>query len=480
MHLRKIILNNFRCFEHLEISLHPRLTVIVADNGGGKTAVLDGIALGLAPILRYLSSANQRLSGPGLADTDFRLIPTQGPDTASDYTQIILESISDLSWDVSGVSSKGKGKQPPGKIGQTRLAEYCSGVLEGIKMPSRQLIPVFAYYGARRGWIEVPGRIRDHKIKYDYPTSALFDALKSLTNFKEMLNWFDLEESSELRANHIAASIDDYCSSPALDLVRRTIEAILGGEFTNPRFNKQHKFVVESKSGPSLLQVGQLSQGYQSMLALGMDFARRLALANEHLEHQIDEIDLWSKVRDYVLEWNTSDAENDYPVMALSGPAWAPAVMLVDEIDLHLHPSWQQRVIGDLMRAFPGTQFIVTTHSPQVLTTVKRENIRILSRDAEGMWNVHMPDMETKGDESATVLAGVMGVDPVPQVPEAAELARYRHLIDLQQHDTEAAKALRKKLDAHFGSGHHLMRDCDRMIRLAGFKARFPVPATSI
>ena len=73
MLLKKIILNHFRCFERLEVDLHPRLTVFVAENGGGKTAVLDGIAIGLSPILRLLSSANQRLSGPGIDDTDFHL-----------------------------------------------------------------------------------------------------------------------------------------------------------------------------------------------------------------------------------------------------------------------------------------------------------------------------------------------------------------------------------------------------------------------
>lgn len=73
MRLKKVTLKNFRCFENLELDLHPRLTVIVGKNGGGKTAILDGLALGLSPVLRYLSSANQRLTGVGIKDTDFRI-----------------------------------------------------------------------------------------------------------------------------------------------------------------------------------------------------------------------------------------------------------------------------------------------------------------------------------------------------------------------------------------------------------------------
>ena len=67
MRLKTVTLKNFRCFESLTLDLHPRLTVIVGENGTGKTAVLDGIASGLNPVLTYLSSANQRLTGRGLS-----------------------------------------------------------------------------------------------------------------------------------------------------------------------------------------------------------------------------------------------------------------------------------------------------------------------------------------------------------------------------------------------------------------------------
>ena len=78
MYLKRITLKNFRCFESIDIDLHPQLTVLVGVNGAGKTAILDGIAAGLSPVLRYLSSANQRLSaaGAGIRDTDFRLVPS--------------------------------------------------------------------------------------------------------------------------------------------------------------------------------------------------------------------------------------------------------------------------------------------------------------------------------------------------------------------------------------------------------------------
>jgi predicted ATP-binding protein involved in virulence len=59
------------------------------------------------------------------------------------------------------------------------------------------------------------------------------------------------------------------------------------------------------------------------------------------------------------------------------------AIVLIDEVDLHLHPKWQQRVLIDLMAIFPNTQFIVTTHSPQVLTTIKPEHIILLEHEKD-------------------------------------------------------------------------------------------------
>ena len=371
MHLKNVILNNFRCFEKLDLALHPRLTVLVAENGGGKTAILDGIAIGLSPILRYLSSANQRLSGPSIKDNDFRLelkeiqhgflpeFESKERWGLSDYTQIVMETTSGLQWDLWRASTTGK--QPKSKIGQSDLAEFAGGVLESLQATIPQMLPVFAYYGARRGWIVIPERLRESKVDYSHPTAALVGALESLSDFKEMLKWFDVEESSELRANKGRVTAE-YDESPALAVVRTALSAILGDAYENPHFNEKHKFVVESKTGPEVLHVSQLSQGYQSMLALGMDFGRRLALANRHL-HRTDASFDWSFAGACNAHLNNNDPSTDPP----RGPLWAPAIMLVDEIDLHLHPSWQQRVLGDLMRAFPCTQFIVTTHSPQVL-----------------------------------------------------------------------------------------------------------------
>jgi predicted ATP-binding protein involved in virulence len=481
MRLKKITLNNFRSFKHLEIELHPRVTVLVGENGAGKTTILDGIANALSQILTYLSSANQRLSGRGIEDTDFRTeeIEIRGGKKRwklADYAQVMAETVDGLQWDVwkpSGSTSVA----PDIKYGLSALKKHLTLIYESYKTENPALTPVFAYYGTRRGDIDLPERLRESKENYDFPTSALIGALDSKNDFKEFLKWFDREEAAELRANK-QASNDEYRPSVPLEALRATVRTLLGKGYGNPYFNKEHKFVVEPEDGGAPLLVTQLSQGYQSMLALGMDFSRRLALANSHMDYaQADSV---REALASLAEQANPDLESEE--LPSSAPLLAPAIMLVDEIDLHLHPIWQQRVLADLMRAFPNTQFIVTTHSPQVLTSVDASCVRIITEESD-------PDsgeqksvakgitQQTKGVASSDVLFEIMGANPIPPVREAGWFAEYINKIENDTHEDAEGLLLREKLENHFGVQHPLMLDADRLIRFQAFKLRKKAPA---
>lgn len=487
MRLNKITLNNFRCFEHLELDLHPRLTVLVGKNGAGKTAILDAVSVGLSPALRYLSSVNQRLSSSRIKDSDVRIEPwgrrgDQERWGACDFSQVIVETTSDLKWETWKASAKGK--TPKTRIGESALASAMASISESFKSEKPELLPIFSYYGAQRGYIEIPKRIRASTKNYDYPTAALIDALNAQSDFREMLKWFDLEESAELRSNK-GCRPEEYEESPALSAVRVAIEQILGGDYSNPRFNRDHKFIVDAKQGPTPLQVSQLSQGYQSMLALAMDFARRMAIGNSHLHRFFDQSnnDVVDAFLESLRELNPHwfDKSEGLSLPSFSTPTLlAPGIMLIDEVDLHLHPAWQQRVLSDLLRAFPSTQFIVTTHSPQVLSTVPAECIRVLTteRDEEsGQQRIVIQPVtqQTLGVASSDVLAEVMGTDPVPDIAEARQLSRYMALIQQDLEDSDDAQQLLTVLNRHFGADHPQMLECQRLSRLQALKRRRPL-----
>jgi len=461
MRLKSITLKNFRCFEHLEVELHPRLTVFVGENGAGKTALLDGIASVFTPVLTYFSSANQRLSGRGIKDSDFRVESFQGRGGreqwgVADYTQVQAQTVDGLRWDYWRPSSGSKA-EPADRWGEAALKERITTIVSSYKTQAPALTPAFAYYGASRGHIEVPERLRGAKNNYDHPTAALVDCFNPSSDFREMLEWFDLEEASELRENKGVVN-DDFAPFQALEAVRAAVVGLLR-DFSNPHFNNKHKFMLKRNSDGAPMLVHQLSQGYQSMLALAMDFSRRLAIANTHLEFDVEYAhnQIFQAIDDLKVALGHSPPDDPIrPALPMS----APAIMLVDEIDLHLHPSWQQRVLQDLMRTFPLTQFIVTTHSPQVLSTVRRENIRVLGQNS-----ADMPLATTYGQPSGDVMHSVMLVDPLPPITEAQRLSRLTALVDQGLWETAEASDLMVQLSQELGPENARLQQLQRSIQ---------------
>jgi predicted ATP-binding protein involved in virulence len=358
-------------------------------------------------------------------------------------------------WDVG--KSKQKGQRPPGTHGTEQLKTLAGAIIRNgertVMNPSGihgeilyPYLPVFAYYGVRNTTFGIPKRIRHESSLYEFPLSAYLGCLKSGGEMKEFLAWFDQAEMNEFRENRDQTHPENRYIDPSLHAVREALEAGLsqhGKQFRNPRFAARPKrFCIDeilSDNQNLELEISQLSDGYSRILTIIMDYARRLGLANQYCD-------------------------------AVS--AAGPGVILIDEIDLHLHPSWQQRVLPDLMRAFPGTQFIVTTHSPQVLTTVNRENIRILARNDNGVWKAEKPREETKGIESSSAMNDVMGVNQVPCVQEAAWRNEYTALIEDGNHNSPEGTNLRDKLVKLYGVQHPIILDFDRLIRFQEFKRK--------
>ena len=150
------------------------------------------------------------------------------------------------------------------------------------------------------------------------------------------------------------------------------------------------------------------------MLALAADLAWRMAQGNPHLDD----------------------------------PLASEAIVLIDEIELHLHPSWQQRVLPDLARTFPNTQFVVSTHSPHVLTSVRPDCIVELRRE-NGNIVAEPASAPTYGAEAGDVLAAVMGVSERPSGNEFVKcLGKYMRLVGRNQGESEEAISLRRELES--------------------------------
>lgn len=409
MKLKSITIENFRAIEKMELPLHPQLTVLVGDNAAGKTTILDAIATGLGVIPMYLS-----VKGRGFNHGDIReIIDTQGKKTAP-YARITLESTNQLSWAVTKKRQGGTSKIPA-TPGRKALFTYLENLLQELEEDKPILLPVMAYYGIDR---TVPtATFRRNFKKLFTRVQALENALAISQRFTTMMEWFALYEDLERRERERVRDFD--YTSPWLNAFRDAVKSML------PTCSNPHtlvhpmRLVVDFQyrnQRAEVLSLDHLSDGYRTTLAVVMDLARRMIQANPHLEEKA-----------------VIDSE---------------AVVLIDEIELHLHPQWQQRVLVDLMRTFPKAQFIVATHSPQVLTTIHSQHIVILKRE-EGI-TAYSPSASSYGAESGRMLEEIQGVSqrPPAAVNEFSKwLEEYRDLIKRGEGESDQAKEKRLELN---------------------------------
>lgn len=443
MRLEQLRLRNFRCFDELTIKFDRKLTVIIAENGAGKTAILDAIAIGLGRYLTKLPGVTGRAS----RETDLRL--EQDERKAESMTLSWWARTRDeqeLSWNAERRRNAGV----PLRIHRTRskagagdsvitIDQYALKLVAADNDGAAYFLPVIAYYGTNRAIREEVQRRRGFKKQFSR-FEALTGALEPDSRFRAAFEWFNAMEDQERREKESRRDFDFRL--PELQLVRNAIVRMLPVGFSNPRTETRPlRFVIDRKMPDGetrTLRISQLSDGYRVVLGLAMDLARRMAQANSRM------------------------AQGGNPVM---NPLDLPAIALIDEVDLHLHPVWQQRVLADLTRTFPGTQFIVTTHSPQVLSTVKRENIRVIGPDASGATIAEPPLAMTYGEPSGDVLHSVMMVDPLPPVSEKADLQRLTEWVDQGNYQSPEARQLMQGLIAALGEHHPQLQRLQRSIQ---------------
>ena len=395
MKLERVEIENYRAIKKLDLSLDPDLTVFHGANEHGKTSVLSAIATGLGSIPMLLPE----VSGIGFRKTDRR---GQRP------LRVMLRTSDEMEW-VRRVPGQ---KRKAMRMLKKKMEEIVAADWEGAEPLN---LPIVAFYDTDRAVFDTPHRRRNFKTEF-LRYAALEGALAPRTNFREFFKWFYAMENEELREKSECRDWDYQLTE--LNAVRKAITGMVDG-ISNPRTKlRPLRFVVsmESETGKQKeLELDQLSGGYRMVLALAADLARRMAQGNPHLDDPLE----------------------------------SEAVVLIDEVDLHLHPKWQQRILVDLRRTFPNTQFIVSTHSPQVLTTVPPEHVIHLHRKNARIVAGPPPSAPTYGAEAGNVLEAVMGVQERPAAEHnkfVKKLYEYMRLVDDGRGRSKKARALRNDL----------------------------------
>ncbi|UQZ88243.1 hypothetical protein C4J81_03060 [Deltaproteobacteria bacterium Smac51] len=428
MRLRSFKLQNYRCFRNFSIKLDTRLTVLVGVNGAGKTTVLDGLALFLETIMNSMSQGQISVRAPLAIDAAICHKSTATPKKRSQVSyQISLTDLNDkrtgksfrwepinMRFDYHEIDSA-KMYAPQN---QQMFADIQKVINHIGSKRNQDGLPVFVYYKSKRFLPEDTTAQEEQAFKR-HDSDVFSNAFLPLIDYASSVQWFSSMDALEARQAVNSRDLD--YTMPELDALREAISLNLN-DYERPRMDRSQEhpsameLVIKKKGTEDDYTIKQLSDGYRTMLALVMDLARRMAVANSKT---------FKPLNRSVLE--------------------SPAIVLIDEVELHLHAGWQQTVLPSLLNTFKNTQFIVTTHSPHVLTSIEPRQIRILK-------DGHLEPVitTTYGAESSRVLEEVLGVKPRPgeKMNDAIkELKEYLKLIDEGEWESKVAHEKRRKLN---------------------------------
>lgn len=360
MKINSFELVNFRGIANMPLTFTARTTALVGINGVGKSSVLDALAIALSNLTARVMG--QAAKARSMSPDDIRL----GADYARLLVNADLGEDSATTWAVA--LNRKAGKHPAERSSDLTALNARAGLFESRLLYREQKgesisLPLAVYYDVHRAVLDVPLRTRD--LSKSSPRDAYNDALgHGGTDFRGFFTWFRNQEDTE---NERIRDIPSY-RDKGLSAVRRAIEQFT--QFTDLRIRRKQGLRMTVNKAGTELNVMQLSDGERCMLALVGDLARRFSLLNTERED----------------------------------PLLGEGVVLIDEIDLHLHPLWQRTVVASLERTFPNCQFIITTHSPQVIGELVAESVMLLK---DGAFLGH-PE-RSLGLDSGEVLEELMG-----------------------------------------------------------------------
>jgi predicted ATP-binding protein involved in virulence len=405
MRIQSLILENFRGFAKLKLDFFDDLNVVIGENGAGKSSVLDALAVLFAHFVEKTTDFSAKLY---LVNDDIK--------NGAAYTEITINVLDDNEKHSWGLMKSFNKSTENIELSKWNVPQ---------KMFRNLSLPLVVYYPVNR----MVGLEKIYKSKNNEPnlsdSSELIykEALNTKIDFGIFFEWFRNREDFENERR-----LDDRADwrDNQLEAVRNGITNLTG--FKNLRVRRNPDKLELSKHD-QILNVNQLSDGEKCMMALVGDLARRLAIANPAMQNPLD----------------------------------GRGIVLIDEIELHLHPAWQRQIIPGLRKTFPNCQFIVTTHSPQVLSHVVPEKIFILRQSEYGV-TVSKAD-EAYGKSSDRILEDLMGV-PARPAEIANQLNELFRLID--QHQMAKAKELVASLRQKIGEDADLLK-ADVLIRRKEF-----------
>ncbi|HET9505368.1 MAG TPA: AAA family ATPase [Hymenobacter sp.] len=409
MKIKSITLENMRAFEKATFEFGHGMNLIVGVNGVGKSTVLDALRICFSRVLPMFSvpvgkpipidGADIRSRASGLY---LKLVlEIEGIDFVYqlDFPRLQFEEVAENKGKVRGqtkATPRNELLEPPAKALQYEREHHL--------FETPPLLAV--YFSPRRSSMvrRLSSKLPTTRQIEEEPTGFDRALLARELNLSDFTDWW-------FRARQLSSPWGDV----QLHALEQAMQTFLS-DYHDLKPGGTNGLYI--KKGRVMLDVARLSDGEKSVLALVIELTRRLSQANPN-------------VKDPSVE--------------------AGAVVLIDELDLHLHPLWQREIVEKLTRTFPKCQFICTTHSPQIIGEVIPERVTFITA-------AHEPAKEdqTKGLESGWILENMMGA-PTRNERTRKLIAAVEDAID-DENFTEARKQLAVLRDEIRGSDPETVR----------------------
>jgi predicted ATP-binding protein involved in virulence len=379
MRIDRLEITNFKKFSDYAIDLHPQFTLLVGDNGTGKTTILDALAIAAGVWLVQAPDSTLSNSGRNILPAEIRLEAVNTGDGRTRLVECKPVQISATGQIGASIIQWLRQINPKGSrtsnAGSREVLEIINSLFERDRSGENIWFPVIAYYGAGRAWL--PSNKLAGKAKLSSPSRrwyAFYDCFEERIRIADIQNWFQKEaiasvnHQGQMRSGYKVVEFAILRCIPNADAV-----------WYDPNLLE---IVISIDNNPQ--PFSNLSAGQKMMVALIADIA--IKVVNQNAAFLTEELKLDNEILPLLLQKTSG-------------------LVLIDEIDVHLHPKWQHQVVNDLRRTFPSIQFVCTSHSPLIIGEVEASCIRIIETDN----NSAITPPESYGLNASRVLDELMG-----------------------------------------------------------------------
>ena len=417
MYIQAIDLENFRGFKEAQVAFNKDLNIFIGENASGKTSLLRSISQTIINLI----SVNSKFEIPNslrLSESD---INREGKNLKIEIgIEVPDGNINELK-NYHLIFKKGKFPYDVETYVQYEISKskkvllniYEQYFLETTFNKGRYLFPMFKIYNSNRSF-SYKSTQETNVIFSNSKLEAWYNFLNNNLSFSKLLEWFFENETKELRLQR--DNNDFSIESPVLKPIRIALNEafkilqnkdylVKSDQITREGSNKLiPTLVIENKNDKNDREIlDNKSDGEKAIITLIADIAYNLAIANSNNENFMQ----------------------------------GTGVVMIDEIEAHLHPAWQRKVVGLLHDLFPNIQFFITTHSPQVIASVNSDKVFLCDN-----FNINKINLSTKGADTNSLLKYVFNATDRP-----LEFVKLIEAFDKAMEENQDEEILQKIID---------------------------------